>query len=767
MSKRVQHVRYSVSQMALVVGLQGEVMTATDQPYIYLHDGVTVGGNVFYPDLTNQGKYLAKAGGQMTGTIGEAQWTATVAIATVDLGQLTGNYGHITGSAVNIVSFGSSLGATTGTRKTIVFDGSVTLVASANIILPNNANYTTKTGDSLTFVYEGAGIWRLTAYTLATSNLLTFGAETTTDPAASDITLTTNMTQIQYINPTAYNISAYLPVATSFATGGPISVIVNKSNKYPISVRRSDGTLIANVEPNGIGKFYLVDNSTARGTWRVEGVGTSSVNLTYINSASGFQALSHPPIFMPSAGTGGVVVLPVGASLVAVNQATGKANTLAFANSVSNVQAIDNTHLLVIYTAGSTTSFNVVVVTINSDGTLTPGTPQAGTTTAQITGGSAYFNTALKVLSNTLAIFCYINTAAVRGIAIPLSGTTVGTLGVDTLIDTATTSSAVTGATSIDSINATSGVLAYHNSGSGLGACFVAFSISGTTITFGARNTQTVTGTAVAICGPTLVNMNGVFLAAFVNSTTTCAYYTFTVSGTTITAGSSVNGTHAQVAGASVQPVALFYYRFSNTQIAFYAGLGQITTSSSACTYGVDVITLSGTTPSVAAAQTLGSSPSNINMYNPPYYDSFLGGLYGYANTANLINTVNPSNNLAFSSASNIRYNITSGAVTAITSAFQFIKGGNLNIYTTSTLNMLCLCNKGGFITDGQMANSGKLVFNELGIVQDGGFRTLAANDNGQLMTYFNSSGNTIGLYNNYTKINDGTGNWLLELAVA
>ena len=61
MAKRVQHYRATVSQIALITGLQGEIITATDTPVITLHDGATVGGFSFYPDSYNSAKYAQLA----------------------------------------------------------------------------------------------------------------------------------------------------------------------------------------------------------------------------------------------------------------------------------------------------------------------------------------------------------------------------------------------------------------------------------------------------------------------------------------------------------------------------------------------------------------------------------------------------------------------------------------------------------------------------------------------------------------------------------
>lgn len=80
--------------------------------------------------------------------------------ATTNIGASTGNTLHITGTTT-ITSFGT---ATTGARRTLIFDGILTLTHNATtLILPTAANIVTAVGDTAEFVKEADG-WRCVDY---------------------------------------------------------------------------------------------------------------------------------------------------------------------------------------------------------------------------------------------------------------------------------------------------------------------------------------------------------------------------------------------------------------------------------------------------------------------------------------------------------------------------------------------------------------------------------------------------------------------------
>lgn len=97
----------------------------------------------------------------LTGVINHSMSASAASSSTVNLAALTGNYVHITGT-VTITSFGT---VQAGAERCIVFDGSLTLTNSANLILQYGANIVTQPNDIAVFRSEGSGVWRMTSYT--------------------------------------------------------------------------------------------------------------------------------------------------------------------------------------------------------------------------------------------------------------------------------------------------------------------------------------------------------------------------------------------------------------------------------------------------------------------------------------------------------------------------------------------------------------------------------------------------------------------------
>lgn len=85
---------------------------------------------------------------------------AIASASVVDLGVDGNSLYHITGSTT-ITSF-SNLPA--GVKKTIVFDGSLIITASANIILPSNSSMVTGAGDNAIVIGEGSGVVRFLSF---------------------------------------------------------------------------------------------------------------------------------------------------------------------------------------------------------------------------------------------------------------------------------------------------------------------------------------------------------------------------------------------------------------------------------------------------------------------------------------------------------------------------------------------------------------------------------------------------------------------------
>lgn len=80
--------------------------------------------------------------------------------ATPDIGAISGDYVHITGTTT-ITGFEASY---RGRVITIVFDGILTLTNSGTLILPTGANITTAVGDAAMFRCESGTTWRCVEY---------------------------------------------------------------------------------------------------------------------------------------------------------------------------------------------------------------------------------------------------------------------------------------------------------------------------------------------------------------------------------------------------------------------------------------------------------------------------------------------------------------------------------------------------------------------------------------------------------------------------
>jgi len=102
--------------------------------------------------------FLSKSGGDMTGAINEALVSSMALAGTMDIGAAAGNYIIVTAGTGPITSFGT---AQAGSRRSLRFSVSATISYNAtSMLLPGAANISVVSGDVLTFVSGGGGIWR-------------------------------------------------------------------------------------------------------------------------------------------------------------------------------------------------------------------------------------------------------------------------------------------------------------------------------------------------------------------------------------------------------------------------------------------------------------------------------------------------------------------------------------------------------------------------------------------------------------------------------
>lgn len=104
---------------------------------------------------------LDKAGGTMTGVLGEANGADIAAGSTVNLATATGNCLKITGNTT-ITSFGT---VTAGAVFKLTFTGTPVITYNAtSLIIPTSANITAAAGDTMIIQSLGSGNWKCLNY---------------------------------------------------------------------------------------------------------------------------------------------------------------------------------------------------------------------------------------------------------------------------------------------------------------------------------------------------------------------------------------------------------------------------------------------------------------------------------------------------------------------------------------------------------------------------------------------------------------------------
>jgi hypothetical protein len=91
--------------------------------------------------------------------VNEVKGANIASAATINLTTATGNLVHVTGTT-NI----SAITIPSGAQRVVVFDGVLTLINSANLILPGNIDRVTAAGDSIVVRGDGSGVARVVSY---------------------------------------------------------------------------------------------------------------------------------------------------------------------------------------------------------------------------------------------------------------------------------------------------------------------------------------------------------------------------------------------------------------------------------------------------------------------------------------------------------------------------------------------------------------------------------------------------------------------------
>lgn len=391
-----------------------------------------------------------------------------------------------------------------------------------------------------------------TSQTPATPNV-SGGATSTT--GSSNITLTASSNRVQYIAMTAANLSVTLPDATTLSQGGPTFVITN-TGAYSFSIKVNSGAVVKTISAADTSNtliFFLVSNSTSDGVWTTE---DSSIPYTYGTAvtvtsnlltfnAAGIRygaGTSAQPLTSTTAlvtwcqGTSGRDVYGAVLSTSGTTITVGTATLIYSGSSTARTQ--HEAHML-----SSTAGFvyvqrasNIVAVPITISGTtITVGT-------ASSTYGAAMYNTTdfalagYETIDSTTALVSYrtnatpnftyvLNTITHNGASAPTLGTASASMS----------SGWSVGSVEISKLTATTYFVSYINTTNSSNTSLVATTSGTSAPTLGTGVTTTTT----------LGSANNYFFAAKAISSTQAviwnSFYSipFTISGTTVTAGTA------------------------------------------------------------------------------------------------------------------------------------------------------------------------------------------------------------------------------------
>jgi hypothetical protein len=242
--------------------------------------------------------------------------------------------------------------------------------------------------------------------------------------ASGSVTLTSSSAGAQYITPTTFGQSVTLPDATTMTKAAVLFVITNNS-AYDLKIKDASGALEGFIPANKTVTVGLADNSTSAGTWILQGATQLGVgaqtNIAYAQSGLSLQTVNL------DTDQDFYFIFGVDAYGIVYNKATntwGSLTLIRGSSSASQGVAIKTTtdQVFVATSIANTVSCQGVVLSISGT-TITVGT--AVTTTALT--GNASFNAATNpqciALIGTTSVALAASNTDIRCFSI--SGTTV------------------------------------------------------------------------------------------------------------------------------------------------------------------------------------------------------------------------------------------------------------------------------------------------------------------------------------------------------
>lgn len=371
-------------------------------------------------------------------------------------------------------------------------------VASANSAAASSATANVTKWISGTTYNEGVTTWSPSTY-LTYRRKSTGGG--TTDPSADttnwslltlpaqglggssatgNLTLTSGSDAAMVVTPTGYGLYATLPNATTMAEGIAAYSIYN-AGEYDYGIKNNSGTILGWISPLKSVVISLVDNSTAAGVWGTEGIQKIAETARYEN------------------------------------------NTATAGASVATRITVDSTREIFLY--GTTNCYAVVYD--SSDNTF------GSTYTVRTSVGSGFYVGILAGTDKVLVVSCD-STTGVEAVTLSLSGKVVtvnsGTKATKTI---AGNMNALGNITAVGS----SWVVGWRRASSV--AEIVGISISSTTPTLGTESSLDITSNS----NPPLLLVTGSNLRAVCINATQVSCKPYTISGATLTAGTSATDT--------------------------------------------------------------------------------------------------------------------------------------------------------------------------------------------------------------------------------
>jgi hypothetical protein len=445
-----------------------------------------------------------------------------------------------------------------------------------------------------------------TAWTSSTPASSAGGATQTT--TGSNITLTSASNRVQEITPTA-NITVTLPDATTLSTGTPIFTISNITNQasFTVTINLNGGATIYSMYGGSGVTLALVNNSTAAGSWEINLLPPFTSQGAYAqfdsNSVSGGSSI-NPNGY--NVGRAWNMALSSTTVLTVYRRTTAPLNLYAVAGTVSGSTITYGTPVLINTNAGWNAfmavglSSTTALVTAQASATtvLAYGLNISGTTITVSTVSSAYtvnatYSTGISKLNSTQALYSHFslgqtnyqfNTLTHNGTGAPTFGTI-----------SAATTDAYTNIVQMAQIplTATTTLVTYESSTN--------FILARVITTSGASAPTLGTSLITTIAANTNNNCNVVpYSATEVAILTYSGITSFTISGTTVTfqanntnfSGGTLDAMSPIGWGSTTVGVGNYYgtinkYTYTAGGALTKSGLG--TTGFSGITYGTSV----------------------------------------------------------------------------------------------------------------------------------------------------------------------------------